>query len=333
MDKEQIKQFMYTLGCDQVHEAVDWIRGTCPLAPFLHSSGKDTNPSFGIKEEIGGAHFHCFTCLSGTPESLVQTLEMYLREQPQYKDRYDLASAKHILENQALNVYKLPDFEAVQQGHQFSEWGTWILDKFPSAMNAQRALDYLMNPKPLPHEERQPHHGRGLTMEEVIYWGFRYDPTRDMVVVPFYNHHGKFAGMRGRSILGGLHHDYTFNHVNNTQLCFLNEQCFQNDEPVVVVEGQFDVAITSRVYPNTVGNLTARMSAEKIRKLSTLDSVILMLDNDDTGRRATEKIAEILVSNGVQVGVAELKGGKDPDQAGEDAIREALKDMLPMLGT
>lgn len=324
---------MYTLGVDQVHEAGEWVRGTCPLAPFLHSSGKDTNPSFGIKEAIGGAHYHCFTCTSGTPETLVQTLEMYLKEQPQYKDRFDLESARHILENQALNVYKLPDFEAVHQGHQFLEWGTWILDKFPSAMNATRALDYLTNEKPAPDEVRQPHHGRGLTIEEVIYWDFRYDPTRDMVVVPFYDHYGKFAGMRGRSITGGLHHDYTFNHVNNTQLVFLNEQCFQNDEPVVVVEGQFDVAVTHRVYKNVVGNLTARMSAEKIKKLSTLDSVILMLDQDDTGKRATEKIATLLINNGVQVGVAELKGGKDPDQAGEDAIREALKDMLPLVGS
>lgn len=309
------------------------MRGTCPLAPFLHSSGKDTNPSFGIKEALGGAHFHCFTCVSGTPESLVQTLEMYLREQPQYKDLYDLEAARLILENQTLNVYKLPDFEAVHHGHQFSEWGTWILDKFPSAMNAKRGLDYLMNPKPPAGEERQAHHGRGLTLEEVIHWGFRYDPTRDMVVVPFYNHHGKFAGMRGRSILGSLHHDYTFNHVNNTQLCFLNEQCFQNDEPVVVVEGQFDVITTARVYPNVVGNLTARMSAEKVAKLATLDSVILMLDQDDTGRRATEKIAKLLIESGVQVGVVELQGVKDPDQAGEDAVREALKDMLPALGT
>lgn len=331
MDKEQIRQFMTAVGSKQLQDAGEWTRGTCPLAPFLHSTGKDTNPSFGVKEELGGAHYHCFTCTSGTPESLLTTLKMYLREQPQYKDLYDLETADYILEHAALNVHSLPDFDSV--GHYsktFEPWALWFLDQFPSAVNVPKALDYLTRPKPLEGEARQPHHGRGLSVEEILKYDLRYDPIRDMVVTPFYDHYMRFAGMRGRSIEGSTHHDYTFNKSNNTQLTFFNEQVFQNDEPVIVVEGQFDVIATARVYQNTVGNLTARMSKEKLEKLASLDTVIFMLDNDLTGQRATEKAIEYLADKPVRVGVITLPQ-KDPDSVSEETLRKAIGELLPQV--
>lgn len=329
MDKQQIKQFMNALGCDAMQEAGEWVRGTCPLAPFLHSKGKDTKPSFGMKEEIGGAHFHCFTCLSGTPTSLVDTLEMYLKEQPQYKDHYDLETAKYILENQALNVIVLPDYDFAENHKPFSEWAMWYIEQFPNAFSAGRAMKYLTQPKPpqgVPIDINSGY-GRGLTEQEVLDWGFRYDPVKDLVCIPFYNLNYKLAGMRGRSVVGSMHHDYTFQHANNTQITFLNESCFHNDEPVVVVEGQFDLIKTKRVYPNVCGNLTARMSKEKLDKLSSLSTVILMLDNDKTGQQATEKVAEYLTNKGVQVGIASVQG-KDPDGMTEEQIYESLKPLL-----
>lgn len=329
MDKNQIQQFMSALGCDHIHEAGEWVRGSCPLAPFLHSTGKDSKPSFGIKEAIGGAHFHCFTCLSGTPHSLVDTLKMYLKEQPNLAKLYDMETAQFILENAALNVVSLPDYDFASANKPFYEWGQWVLDQFPLALNAKRAMDYLTNPKPpkgMPTDVNAGY-GRGLTKQEVMDWGFRYDPVKDTVAIPFYNLHYKLAGLRGRGIVGSLHHDYTFNKENNTQLTFLNESCFHNDEPVVVVEGQFDLIKTCRVYPNTVANLTARMSKEKLDKLASLSTVILMLDPDKTGQEATAKIADYLVSKGVQVGVATVTG-EDPDDMTEDEIRASLSPLL-----
>ena len=72
----------------------------------------------------------------------------------------------------------------------------------------------------------------------------RFDSGRKMVCFPFYNKAGKLAGMRGRSIIvtgGHSHHDYSWNNNNNSKLVLMNENNIDWMQPVVVVEGEFDL--------------------------------------------------------------------------------------------
>lgn len=326
MDINEIDQFLKALGCD-TSQHDEWVRCACPLAPFLHKNGKDSKPSFGMTPEIGGSRYHCFTCTSGSASSLLYTLEDYVSKFPAYKNRYDFDTARVILENGALNITRLKDYEDRSLDKEFYEWSDWYLENMPPAVAVPRAKNYLMNPKPERGEERQPHHGRGLSLKEVAQWNFRYDPMRDMVVIPFYDQFGRFAGMRGRGIAHKNFHDYSFHDHNNTDLTWCNETCFQNDEPVVVVEGQFDLISVAREYENTVANLTARITERKLRKLLDCNGVIFMLDNDDTGYKARDKAIEFLVKNGVRVGFVEYSG-HDPDELTPEEIRAALSPFI-----
>ena len=61
-------KFLKLLGIGEIKisEEEDWLRCSCPLAPWTHFKGVDENPSFGIKiNDSGESGFHCFTCKSG----------------------------------------------------------------------------------------------------------------------------------------------------------------------------------------------------------------------------------------------------------------------------
>jgi 5S rRNA maturation endonuclease (ribonuclease M5) len=67
-------QFAKLIGAGdiKISEDEDWIRFSCPLAPFTHVKGRDENPSFGIRiNDEGESAFNCFTCGSGSLRSLL----------------------------------------------------------------------------------------------------------------------------------------------------------------------------------------------------------------------------------------------------------------------
>lgn len=68
MRLRDIIRFLKLLGVGEVKisEEEEWVRCSCPLAPWTHVKGSDENPSFGIKvNDKGESGFHCFTCYSG----------------------------------------------------------------------------------------------------------------------------------------------------------------------------------------------------------------------------------------------------------------------------
>lgn len=94
MTKEEIRQFMLAIGCEniQILPHTDWVRASCPLAPWKHENGTDRNPSFGIHAADDGKvpMYNCFSCgSSGTLYRLLHNLTWLS------KDR--LAEANRIL--------------------------------------------------------------------------------------------------------------------------------------------------------------------------------------------------------------------------------------------
>lgn len=60
----------------------EWVMMPCPLAPWRHSGGSDSKPSFGIHiEDEDSSFFHCFTCKSKGPISwFLKLMERYTGE-------------------------------------------------------------------------------------------------------------------------------------------------------------------------------------------------------------------------------------------------------------
>ncbi len=72
MNIQEITHFLRLIGAENIQqdEARGWVRASCPLAPWMHESGRDRKPSFGIKvpeNEDEVPYYHCFTCQSNGP--------------------------------------------------------------------------------------------------------------------------------------------------------------------------------------------------------------------------------------------------------------------------
>ena len=105
-------QFLKALGCHDASRVGGWVTCKCPLAPFLHKSGKDSTPSFGINIDSG--KFNCFACQKGSLETLLGIISLYTMKPgvPEHlRDRFNLPLAREILQGAAGDVDALPSYE------------------------------------------------------------------------------------------------------------------------------------------------------------------------------------------------------------------------------
>lgn len=103
---------------------------------------------------------------------------------------------------------------------------------------------------------------------------------------------------------------------------------------VIICEGQMDAI---RIYSSGIKNVCATMGTaltkEHISLLKKLNSkVILAMDNDDAGEKATLANGEELIKNNIETLVVRLSGEKDPDsyilKYGVDSFKDAIKSAI-----
>lgn len=316
MNEDGIRLLLTALGAKQIAKKGKWVSSTCPLAPFTHKGGKDEHPSFGVR--IDSNHFNCFACEKGTLGSLLHSIAFHLSKVPSYAPKYDLKTAWALLDGASLDFVPLPNFETTfSQDQVFSPWPDNFLDKFGAIDSSPEAVEYLLSRE------------GSLTLEQAKAAEFRFDHSKQMIVCPYRNSYGTLAGARGRSIdpdcpKAYRHFDYYWNKTNNAPLVWYNEPALNLEGSVIVVEGQFDCRHVEKVWPKVVANLTAKPTMAKLRKLTGCDSVILMMDNDETGEIATRSYKEYLHDK-VKVGVLEYpKQFHDPAQVDLAWLSDAL---------
>lgn len=273
MTAEQGQAFLEALQVKQIFVKDNgWIEGACPLAKWTHKQHVDHSPSFGLNIVPGGrSYFLCFACRQGSAEELLHTLEMYAKDTAHF---YDFAQCHQILADEEY-VVPLPEYEEFpQQAPPFTEWPQYWLDSFTKAEWVVDSAVYLAS--------------RDVPLTMVEKYDLRFDPKRQMIVAPYWDVFGRFAGARGRSIVtvGQQHYDYSFQGVNNARLCWYHEQALNLPGPVVVVEGQFDLFRTVQAYPKTIANLTAKPTLEKMKKLGDCGTVIQIPDRDEAGEES-----------------------------------------------
>lgn len=109
-----------------------------------------------------------------------------------------------------------------------------------------------------------------------------------------------------------------------------NNRDFEGFENIIIVEGQIDVISMHQYgFSNTVaclGTAITPMHARKLKQFS--ENIILLLDGDGAGKKATLRSIDVLRSGSLNVKVASLPEGKDPDEFlkayGADKLREIL---------
>ena len=171
--------------------------------------------------------------------------------------------------------------------------------------------------------------------------GRTYDAFGGRLMFPLINIHGDVVGFSGRLI-----EDKPFaKYKNSTQNIVFDKSRtvfainilkklkneMRSDLPyVILVEGQLDVvSMHQNGFRNTVaclGTAVTPFHAQEIERLSR--NVIIMLDGDEAGKKATLRTIDVLLPTGLSVKVATLKDGLDPDEFIKKYGKEAMQKVL-----
>jgi len=101
-------------------------------------------------------------------------------------------------------------------------------------------------------------------------------------------------------------------------------------ERIIIVEGQIDVMMMHQFgFTTTVACLGTAFTPLHARKLKQFsENITLLLDGDAAGQKATNKSIDILRKSGVNVTVAKLPDGLDPDEFLRSRGKEEMQTLL-----
>jgi DNA primase len=164
-----------------------------------------------------------------------------------------------------------------------------------------------------------------------------YDRFRSRLMFPIIDLRGRVVGFGGRSLEPRQEPKYL--NSPETPLYTKGRHLFglaQAREAViaaktaVVVEGYFDCVVLSGAgLAHVVSPLGTALTGEQARLLKRYaERVILAFDADAAGEQATLRGADLLVESGLQVRVAQLPQGVDPDEYLRARGRPALEQLL-----
>lgn len=166
--------------------------------------------------------------------------------------------------------------------------------------------------------------------------GHFYDAFRNRVIFPIRDGRGRIVGFGGR-VLDDSKPKYLNSPdtpvFNKRRLLFAMDQAHQaiyEARKAVLVEGYMDViSCHNQGVKNVVASLGTAFTPEQARLLQRqAKELVLSYDMDGAGRQATVRAMEIVRGLGLQIRVASLPQGKDPDEyinsAGAAKFREAI---------
>jgi len=292
------------------------IAAYCPF----HKSGKESKPSFYVycgpptNNKFPGASF-CHTCNEGW--SLTGLLK------------------KLAVPNSLIDTVKTHIESAFPQKKTLSPKFSWKV--LPEATLGM--FSYL--PKSLLES--------GFNEDIIREYEIGFDRTRKRVIYPIRNHLGDLVALSGRSVTGGWPRykiykkeladvvaDYSFDKKSVLWGLekFYETRMYTNtdiDMPVVVCEG-FKAAlwVVQSGYPYTVALIGSYLSREQEALLSRIaNSVVLFLDNDAAGRKATHRITSEQLA-GVETCVANYRdhNDKSPDDLTMQQVHAAIETAL-----
>jgi DNA primase len=173
-----------------------------------------------------------------------------------------------------------------------------------------------------------------------------YDAFRGRIVFPIEDLGGRVVAFGGR-ILGSAE-EHVPKYLNSPETPIYSKGrmlyglgwsrgAIRKAETALVVEGYMDyVSLASHGVENAVAPLGTAMTEEQAELLSKYaPRVVLLYDSDKAGLKATFRAGDELLRAGVEVLVATLPDGEDPDSLvraeGPDALRRYLDDAVDVL--
>ena len=168
-----------------------------------------------------------------------------------------------------------------------------------------------------------------------------YDRFRGRVMFPIHDARGKVIAFGART-LG----DDTPKFINSPETAVfakgkgfyglhLAREEFEQSKTAYIVEGYLDVIVPyqagARGLVATLGTALTREHLKVLRRY--VDKVVLVFDADAAGQKASERGLELLLAENMELFVAQLPPGQDPDDVvvkqGADRLRECLEKPQP----
>ncbi len=167
---------------------------------------------------------------------------------------------------------------------------------------------------------------RGVDPKTARLFGIGYNrgtgTMQDRIVIPIHNEDGFLVAYAGRS-LDSTPPKYRFPSRFRKSLVLFNlNRASGRSKNVIVVEGFFDcLRVHQAGFPCVVALMGCSLSRRQEELLKQrFQSVVLLLDGDPAGRRASEVIASRLVRS-LSVRIVEVPNQGQPDQLSEDQLR------------
>ncbi len=173
-----------------------------------------------------------------------------------------------------------------------------------------------------------------------------FDWLGGRLIIPVIDQFNNVVAFDGRRIDGGKEQKYintkeTSVFIKGKTLFNLNNlKKVKNQEGidcVIMVEGHLDVVSLNQAgFRNVVASMGTALTKDQARILKRYsDKIIISYDGDFAGQKAAIKGLEILSEEGLDVKVAVMPEGKDPDdvirELGADAYRKILLEAMPLV--
>ncbi len=322
MRRDKVVEFMKALGCENINENTgsEWVRASCPLAPWFHEKGQDRRPSFGIRvtdREEEASTYHCFACGSaGMLPKLLHNLQWLSHSY--YKEASSILSSEPFREVEPKKrkriVVNADKFNFVQQKARLRN------DPVPDEVLGQYPLVYTTTGPAKETIMNYIVNIRGIKEEFVQDYQLRYyrDPILSQlgIIFPIMNREGSKAldlwvrmvedksFFRLNAKLTGSEVDY---HAPNL---WFGNQFFNPELPIILVEGAFDV-LKLRTFG--IKNVWGAMGPLSSFQCDTVHSRVVYFgfDSDSAGARYTKKAVEKIKAPIRSLLRWELEGCKD----------------------
>lgn len=153
--------------------------------------------------------------------------------------------------------------------------------------------------------------------------GEYYEYFRERLIFPIFDIQGRSVGFGGRTL---IQEEPKYLNTRETAvfrkreilygLNYSKEEIRRQDK-VILVEGYMDfLSLYSRGIKNCAASLGTSLTSSQAALLKRYtNNVVLVYDNDSAGKSAMERALPILLEQGLDVSIALIPEGKDPDEA------------------
>ncbi len=164
-----------------------------------------------------------------------------------------------------------------------------------------------------------------------------YDRFRNRIMFPIFNVQNQCFGFGARTMKDGLAkyinspETPVYTKGNHLYGFHLSKDAVVRLDSVIVVEGYLDFIMPFQAgVENIVASLGTALTVEQIRLLRRYTkNVIMLFDSDQAGQSATVRSLDLLLEEGMNVKVATLTSGDDPDsfvrKFGAEAFQEKIR--------